>query len=159
MAPAQRRKSLSQRLGISPGDLDTIIPVPRAHGLMAYLYDTFPNTYWDSDDLTTLAMGICMLAKDLQVAERMRAMAPSDDAHFMETLPMLGELIEYHQHVRELWAPVLDIDCDRDHDSRRERLRGFIQEHLNGYSSPDTILMEGVDLVRRSEIRPRLALT
>lgn len=159
MAPAQRRKSLSQRLGISPGDLDTIIPVPRAHGLMAYLYDTFPSTYWDSDDLTTLAMGICMLAKDLQVSDRMLAMAPSDDAHFMETLPMLGELIEYHQHVRELWAPVTDIDCDRDHNTRRARLLEFIREHLNGYATPDAVLMDGVDLVRRSEIRPRLAFT
>lgn len=158
MAPAatlRQRKSLSQRLGITPTDLDSFVSVARAHNLMAYLYETFPKAYWDSDELTTLALGICMLAQEAQTIEQIAAL---DENQFMEALPMLGAMDARHQSIRELWEPMLELDCDRRHANRRERLRALIQERLNGYQAPDDILEEGVALIQRPERRPQLTL-
>jgi hypothetical protein len=153
MAPANRgpqRKSLSQRLGVAPATLDAVVSPARAHNLMAYLYDTFPSAYWDSDELTTLALGICMLARDAQTVENMAELGEDQPG---EALPMLGALADHHQSIRDLWAPMLEIDCSRD---RRGNLTTLIQERLNGYDTSETVLDTGMALVRRPERRARL---
>lgn len=155
MAPAQQRKSLSQRLGVTPTDIDAVVPVARAHNLMAFLYETFPSAYWDSDELTTLALGICMLAKDAQTIDQM---AELGEDRLVEIQLILDELLVHHQRIRELWGPLMELDDDDARPSRKDRLSALIQERLNGYDTPNAIIDEGMALIRRPERRSRLTL-